>query len=514
MRLRKEWVLLVLLATGVQAAEAPRADAPKAAETEQRTPADVPAPAPSAPAAADSSDEAAAVAGEGQEQLPLDDLRIFVEVFERIRASYVEPVDDRTLFENAIRGMLSSLDPHSAYLDEKDFADLQNATTGEFDGIGIDVGMEDGVIKVVTPIDDTPAAKAGVKAGDYIIKIDGKSVQGMSLTDAIALMRGKPGSKLTLTILRKGEEPRDVVIERARIEISSVKSRLLEPGILDVRISQFQTHTGRDLRREIDKYTGDAKSPIKGVVLDLRNNPGGVLEGAIAVSDALLDGGRIVSTKGRAPDSNQEFNASPGDMLPGVPVAVLVNGGTASASEIVAGALQDNHRAFIVGTTTFGKGSVQTVLPLTAGKGIKLTTARYYTPSGRSIQAEGITPDIQVQPARVDVLGSGDIFHEADLQGHLENKNAASDNADQAQEPASSGDSKEKPLLERDYQMAEAVNLLKAAAWQNVKAAPAATTAPQPAAEKAEPAAGKPTPAKPAPAKKAPAAPVKKKKHS
>lgn len=422
---------------------------------------------PVVPAAAAKEEVAPSLAtqalSKGSAQLPLDDLRTFVEVFERIRASYVEPVDDRILFENAIRGMLTSLDPHSAYLDKKDFEDLQASTTGEFDGIGLDVGLEDGVVRVVSPIDDTPAAKAGIKAGDYIIKIDGKSVQGMSLTDAIAMMRGKAGTKLKLTVVTKGDDPRELDVVRARIEVSSVKSRVLEGGIVAMRISQFQTHTGRDLRREIEKLKADEKNPVTGLVLDLRNNPGGVLDGAIAVSDLFLESGVIVSTRGRDAGNEQKFTATPGDLLPGVPVVVLVNGGTASASEIVAGALQDNRRALVLGTTTFGKGSVQTVLPLTASKGIKLTTARYYTPSGRSIQAEGIKPDIEARPAKVSVQDAGDIFHEADLQGRLDNDGPA------AKEAVASKKADAKPLIEVDFQMAEAVNLLKAAAVFSAK---------------------------------------------
>ncbi|MDF3031954.1 MAG: peptidase [Moraxellaceae bacterium] len=481
MRVRKEWWLLMMLAAGVQAAEVPAVPEPAApaADAPATKPAPAPAPSPAAPAQKPAAPPAPAAPttpaaktapvtkppASSNERLPLDDLRIFVEVFERIRASYVDPVEDRKLFENAIRGMLSSLDPHSAYLDPKDYEELQNATSGEFEGIGLDVTMEEGVVKVVTPIDDTPAAKAGILAGDYIIKIDGKAVQGMSLADAITLMRGKPGTKLRLTILRKGEEPRDIEVMRARIEVSSVKSRMLEPGMLAVRISQFQTHTGRDLRRELEKAKADTKQPVRGLVLDLRNNPGGVLEGAIAVSDIFLDGGRIVSTRGRALEGEQQFNASPGELLPGLPVVVLVNGGSASASEIVAGALQDNQRALIVGTTTFGKGSVQTVLPLTAGKGIKLTTARYYTPSGRSIQAAGIKPDIVVPLAKVELLDGGDIFHEADLQGHLSSEAVA------AEQAAAGKKGDEKALIERDYQMAEAINLLKAAALLKQKPA-------------------------------------------
>ena len=455
MQLRKSWgVLLAVLAAQVWAADA------------------VPEKKPAASGVAEQPAQAAAAAvpaAAPAERLPLDDLRIFVEVFERIRASYVEPVDDRTLFENAIRGMLSSLDPHSAYLDKKDYADLQSATTGEFDGIGIDFTLEEGVIRIVSPIDDTPAARAGIRAGDYIIKVNGKSVQGMTLQEASALMNGKAGTKLQLTVLRKGEQPRDIEIVRARIEVSSVKSRMLDGGIAALRISQFQTHTGRDLKREIDKLKAAPKNnEIKGLVLDLRNNPGGVLDGAIAVSDSFLDAGVIVSTRGRSAGDVQQYTASPGELLPGVPVVVLVNGGTASASEIVAGALQDNHRALVVGTTTFGKGSVQTVLPLTAGRGIKLTTARYYTPSGRSIQAEGIKPDIEVQPARVTLVAGGDLFHEADLPGRLDNDNGDQDQGDAAPAPDQSAKTakkgEEKSLVERDYQMAEAVNILKAAA--------------------------------------------------
>ncbi len=454
MRLNQWMVVLGLVASPVWAAETGAPAVPVA-----------PSPVP-APAASPASDgllvsPATQALSRGNAQLPLDDLRIFVEVFERIRASYVEPVDDRTLFENAIRGMLTSLDPHSAYLDKKDYEELQTSTTGEFDGIGLDVGLEDGVLRVVSPIDDTPAAKAGIKTGDYIIKIDGKSVQGVSLADAIAMMRGKAGTKLKLTVFTKGEEPRDLEVVRARIEISSVKSRVLDGGIVALRISQFQTHTGRDLKREIEKLKADDKQPVTGLVLDLRNNPGGVLDGAIAVSDLFLESGVIVSTRGRDAGTEQKFMATPGDLLPGVPVVVLVNGGTASASEIVAGALQDNHRALVLGTTTFGKGSVQTVLPLTAGKGIKLTTARYYTPSGRSIQAEGIKPDIEARPAKVSLQEAGDIFHEADLQGRLDNDNPADGNASSGKDTRKP---EEKPLIERDFQMAEAVNLLKAAA--------------------------------------------------
>lgn len=483
MRLRKEWLLLVLMAAvGAHAADPSGVAAPKPAEPVKEAPGVV-APRLDVPVAAAAGAATAA-------PLPLDDLRTFVEVFERIRASYVDPVDDRTLFENAIRGMLSSLDPHSAYLDKKDYEELQSATTGEFDGIGLDVVLEEGVVRVVSPIDDMPAAKAGIRAGDYVIKIDGKSVQGMSLADAVNLMRGKAGAPLKMTVLRKGEEPRDIEMVRVHIEVSSVKTRVLESGIVVARISQFQMHTGRDLKREIEKLKADTSHPVQGLILDLRNNPGGVLDGAIAVSDIFLESGVIVSTRGRTADSAQIFSATPGELLPGVPVVVLVSGGTASASEIVAGALQDNHRALIVGTTTFGKGSVQTVLPLTAGKGIKLTTARYYTPSGRSIQAEGIKPDIVVRPAQVTQQAGGDIFHEVDLQGHLDKGAAAPGGAVVDKSDKTAKVTEEKPLIERDFQMAEAVNILKATAWLSPKTVTAPTTPAMPVPEKKEKAPG------------------------
>lgn len=404
--------------------------------------------------------------------LPLDDLRTFVDVFERIRASYVDPVDDKTLFENAIRGMLTSLDPHSAYLDKKDFEDMQSMTSGEFEGVGLDIGMDDGVIRVISPVDDSPAAKAGIRTGDLIIKIDGKAVQGISLSDAVNLMRGKSGTKLLLTVMRKGEDARDIELIRARVEVSSVRSRELAPGIFAVRISQFQIHTGRDLRRELDKIkTG--KTPVQGIILDLRNNPGGVVDGAIATCDLFLDDGIIVSTRGREERPEQVSRASAGEVFPNTPMVVLVNGGSASASEIVAGALQDNHRALIMGTTTFGKGSVQTILPISNDRGIKLTTSRYYTPSGRSIQAEGIKPDIEVLPAKVSLLDGGDLFHEADLQGHLANPNASSKPADSTSDKKSAAKEEKKEKLEtvaeKDYQMSEAITVLKAAALMAAK---------------------------------------------
>jgi carboxyl-terminal processing protease len=474
-RLRVLSVSLALLSLPALAADPPAAK--PAASPAAAAPAPVVAPVATpvvAPAAAAKSAEAAKPADDAR--LPLNDLRTFVDVFERIRNSYVEPVDDKTLFENAIRGMLSSLDPHSAYLDTKDFADLQNATTGEFGGVGLEVGLEDGALKVISPIDDTPAAKAGLQSGDYIIKIDGQAVKGLGLNDAIGLMRGKPGSKIKLTVVRPGQDPKDVTLVRAKIETSSVRSRTLEDGYVMVRISQFQNHTGRDLNRELDKLKAANKTGIRGLVLDLRNNPGGVLNGAVEVADTFLDDGLVVYTLGRVSDSNQKYYASPGQALPGVPVVVLVNGGTASASEIVSGALQDHKRAVIVGTLTFGKGSVQSVLPLSADKGIKLTTARYYTPSGRSIQAEGIKPDIVVEPAKLTKLGADELFHEADLSGHLANPQDKSSGTDDSGDKPK--DDKPEKLEQLDYQLYAALNILKGMSYMTLaNAAPTATAA-------------------------------------
>ena len=337
--------------------------------------------------------------------LPLTDLRTFVDVFERIRNSYVDPVEDKTLFENAIKGMLSALDPHSAYLDKNDYLDLKAQTTGEFGGIGVEIGMDEGYLRVISPIDDTPASKAGILAGE-----------------AVDIMRGSIGSPLKLTIQRKGEEAKDLTLIRSKIEVSSVKSRQLSPEYTVIRISQFQTHTSRDLTTALNKLK-ETQPTLKGIILDLRNNPGGVLGGAIGVVDAFIDKGLVVYTKARTDESIEKFEATEGQVLPNIALLVLVNGGSASASEIVAGALQDHHRAIIAGTTTFGKGSVQTVLPISEDKGIKLTTARYYTPNGRSIQAEGIKPDVLIEPAKLEIAKASDGFKEADLKGHLINPN-------------------------------------------------------------------------------------------
>lgn len=392
-------------------------------------------------------------------QLPLEELRTFADVFDRIKQAYVEPVDDRVLLENAIRGMLAELDPHSAYLEPEAFEDLQVNTSGEFGGLGIEVGMEDGVVKVITPIDDTPAQQAGVRAGDLIIKLDDKPVKGMSLSDAVKMMRGKPGSSVLLTILREGaSKPLEIQVKRAVIQVQSVKSKMLEDGYGYLRITQFQVHSGEDVRKSIQKLKQD-KSGLRGLVLDLRNNPGGVLQAAVDVADAFLEKGLIVYTKGRVANSEMRFTATPGDDLAGLPVIVLINGGSASASEIVAGALQDQKRAVLMGTTSFGKGSVQTVLPLNNSRALKLTTARYYTPNGRSIQAQGIVPDIKVEMATITrVAGNDGEFKEADLRGHLENQVKAKE--------AQSEGGKEggKTLAEQDYQLYEALNMLKAMA--------------------------------------------------
>jgi len=367
--------------------------------------------------------------------LPLDELRQFTDVFGAIKANYVEPVEDKRLITEAISGMLSGLDPHSAYLDADAFKELQVGTQGEFGGLGIEVGTEDGFVKVISPIEDTPAARAGVKAGDLIIKIDEKPTKGMSLSDAVKLMRGKPKTEIVLTLLRKGEaRPIVVTIMRDVIRVQSVKSKMIEPGIAYVRITQFQEHTVENLVRHVEKLAKEG--PMKGFVLDLRNDPGGLLHGAVGVSAAFLAPKTlVVSTDGRTSDAQRKYIASPEDYLRGtredvlrrlpdairtVPMVVLVNGGSASASEIVAGALQDHKRAVVIGTQTFGKGSVQSILPLSNTTAIKLTTARYYTPSGRSIQAKGITPDYLVEETPEGDLNAFRV-READLTRHLSN---------------------------------------------------------------------------------------------
>jgi carboxyl-terminal processing protease len=394
--------------------------------------------------------------------IPLEDLRAFSEIFGRIKNNYVEPVDDKELLQNAIRGMLSGLDPHSTYLDLEDFKQLREGTSGEFGGLGIEVTMEDGFVRVVSPIDDTPAAKAGLQAGDLIIRLGETPVKGMVLRDAVDIMRGKPGTDLELTIIREGaDKPLKVSLTRAVIKVRSVRSRTLEPGYGYVRISTFQQRTGESLNEAIETLKKDNDGTLNGLVLDLRNNPGGLLNAAVEVSDSFITKGMIVYTDGRIPDSKQEFSAKPRDILKGAPLVVLVNGGSASASEIVAGALQDHHRAVILGTKTFGKGSVQTVMPLTDSTAVKMTTARYFTPSGRSIQAEGIVPDITIDRVKVTASENADFepLREQDLSKHISNGNGKTD--EEIAKEAAKEKADDAPLAVTDYTLSEALNLLK-----------------------------------------------------
>jgi len=412
--------------------------------------------------------------------LPVDELRAFTEVFGAIKQNYVEPVEDKKLITGAINGMLSDLDPHSAYLDADAFKELQVGTQGQFGGLGIEVGMEDGFVKVVSPIEDTPAFRAGIKPGDLIIRLDDTPVKGMTLADAVKRMRGKPNTKITLTISRKGEpRPLVVTLTRAVIHVQSVKSKLIEPGYGWVRVSQFQEATPENLVHHIEKLY--KAGPLKGLVLDLRNDPGGLLYGAVAVSAAFLpDKLLVVSTDGRTEDAKKKFFATPDDYMRGmrddvlkrlppavktVPMVVLVNGGSASASEIVAGALQDHKRATLIGTQTFGKGSVQTIMPLNNATAIKLTTARYYTPSGRSIQAKGVTPDLIVEEPGASPLSR---LREADLERHLENdRDAAAEKKGPPRAravPEVPASELPKPLemgSKDDFQLVQALNFLQ-----------------------------------------------------
>ena len=398
------------------------------------------------------------------ETLPLEDLRTFTEIFAKIKNDYVEPIEDKDLLENAIRGMLAGLDPHSAYLVPDDYKELQAGTSGEFGGLGIEVGMEDGFVKVISPIDDTPADRAGVQAGDLVIRLDDTPVKGMALSDAVKIMRGKPGTDIVLTIVREGEDaPLKIKITRDVIRVTSVKSDLLDPGYGYVRISQFQSRTGDNLQEALSKLEQEAGGPLKGLVLDLRNNPGGVLSAAVSVSDAFLQEGIIVYTEGRLEDAKLKFNAKPTDLLNGAPIVVLVNGGSASASEIVAGALQDHQRAIIMGQKTFGKGSVQTILPMDNGSALKLTTAKYYTPSGVSIQATGISPDIELENLTLADAESPVTtrIKEADLARHLEGEGERDGNDNEKSADKSKGGNAKTPLARRDYAIYEALNLLK-----------------------------------------------------
>ena len=392
--------------------------------------------------------------------LPLNEIRIFTEIFSKIKSDYVENIEDSTLLKNAIRGMLQGLDPHSAYLDKDSYKELQEGTSGEFGGLGIEVGYEDGFVKVISPIDDTPAKRAGIKAGDLIIRLDGKSVKGISLMEAVKMMRGKPGSEIELTILRGGEEkPFNVTIVRDIITVKNIKAETIESAFGYIRISNFQIHTVDDLSKALTKLESENNNMLKGLVLDQRNNPGGLLNAAVGVSDLFLDEGLIVYTEGRVKGSKLKFNAKPSEMFKDIPIIVLVNGGSASASEIVAGALQDHRRAIIMGERTFGKGSVQTILPMNDETALKLTTARYYTPSGRSIQASGIEPDMIVKNIKFDVkqnnnMGNG-LIKESDLTGHLDSEVTKNDSNQKKDNVDNSS------LAETDYQLYEALNVLK-----------------------------------------------------
>ena len=424
--------------------------------------------------------------------LPIEELRSFAEVFGRIKSDYVEPVSDKKLITEAITGMLSGLDPHSAYLDAESFKELQVGTQGEFGGLGIEVSMEDGLVKVISPIEDTPAFLAGIKSGDLILKLDDTLVKGLTLNDAVKRMRGKPGSKIVLTVLRKSEpRPLLITITRAVIKVQSVKSKLVDPGYAYVRVTQFQEHTGENLATALENLLKQSNGELKGLVLDLRNDPGGLLTGSVGVSAAFLPkDALVVYTEGRTEDAKMRLNANPKDYLRGtgqadylknlpaafktVPMVVLINGGSASASEIVAGALQDHKRAVVMGTQSFGKGSVQTILPLGNNTAIKLTTARYFTPNGRSIQATGIVPDIIVEDPATAAQDSTFRLREADLGRHLSNGNKkeevistpAKPVAAPKAAPKTKDDETAKPEItefgaKNDYQLNQALNLLK-----------------------------------------------------
>ncbi len=420
-------------------------------------------------------------------QLPLDELRTFAEVYGKIKSDYVETVPDKKLINEAINGMLTGLDPHSSFLDVDGFKDLQAGTQGEFGGLGIEVGMEDGLVKVVSPIEDSPAFKAGVKSGDLIMQLDEKLVKGMSLNDAVKIMRGKPNTSIKLTILRKGEvKPLYITLVRAIIKTQSVKYKLPEPGYAYLRVTQFQEHSAEDLAKAIKALREQNKGPLKGLVLDLRNNPGGLITAAVGITAAFVPkDALVVYTEGRTEDAKMRLTANAanysrggeaGDFLKDlpediktVPMVVLINGGSASASEIVSGALQDHKRAVIMGTQSFGKGSVQTILPMNNGTAIKLTTARYFTPKGRSIQAKGIVPDIVVEDATVNTAEQGMNLREADLSNHLSNPKEAEAPAKEAPKPPTvkkdDKQSTDKTPMEAgtktDYQFMQAVNLLK-----------------------------------------------------
>ena len=395
-------------------------------------------------------------------------LNLFGDVFERVRADYVEEPTDEKLIEAAINGMLTALDPHSSFMNAKSFRDMQVNTRGKFGGLGIQVTMEVGFVKVISPIDDTPAHRAGVQAGDFITHLDGKPVQGLTLSQAVERMRGKIGTDIKLTIRRKSvAKPFDIKITRAVIKLDSVSSRI-EGKVGYVRIKSFNEQTGKGLEKAMAKFQGELGKTLVGVVLDLRNNPGGLLDQAISVSDAFLERGEIVSTRSREPEDTKRYNAKPGDLALGLPVVVLINGGSASASEIVAGALQDHHRAIVLGTRSFGKGSVQTIMPLSGHGAMRLTTALYFTPSGRSIQAKGINPDILVEPSKIEKITTAKNTREADLYGALKNtgaNDASISSEEKNTDPLGSNKPNnkvnKKTIPSQDYQLTRALDLLR-----------------------------------------------------
>ncbi|HEX5305792.1 MAG TPA: S41 family peptidase [Dyella sp.] len=414
------------------------------------------------------SSTAAPAAASASDPVDLEDIRNFSRVYEVVRQAYVEKVDNKTLMKAAITGMLAGLDPHSEYLDKEGLAELTEDTTGAYSGLGIEVIEQDGQLRIVSPIDDTPAARAGIKPGDTIVKIDGKPVTEENIDAMFKDLRGEPGSKITLTIVHdKSDQLIDLPLVREKISVTSVRTRELEPGYAYIRISQFQEDTASDLEKKLAELIATHGQP-KGAILDLRSNPGGLLTAAVAVSDDLLDAGTIVTTRGRLADANMNFSAHPGDLLDGAPLVVVVDNGTASAAEIVSGALKDNHRALIIGKRTFGKGVVQTVLPLDAEHAVKITTARYYTPSGNSIQAEGIKPDIALADLTVNKADSGPqlIISEADLSHHLANEDGSS-----PKDTSNDGIAENARLATRDYTLAQALNVLKGLALNRAPAA-------------------------------------------
>ena len=395
----------------------------------------------------------------GNLDIPFESLQAFTDVFSRVKSDYVEGVDDKKLIEDAIRGMLSGLDPHSSFMNTAEFNELKVGTTGQFGGLGIEVSMENGFVKVISPIDDTPASRAGLKSSDLIIQLDETSVKGMTLNDAVKIMRGEPNTDILLTIAREGESaPLEFTITREIIRVKSVRSKILEEGYGYVRIASFQSRTTTDLLKTITDLQKEA--PLKGLVLDLRNNPGGVLSGAVGVSNAFINDGLVVYTEGRIDDSSHRYTATPGDSLNGAPLIILINGGSASASEIVAGAMQDHKRAIIMGTKSFGKGSVQTIQELQNGSAVKITTARYFTPNGRSIQAKGIVPDIELKTLRLPASDKKErkSFSENDLSGHLSNPEDEKKTDDMKTTPTNDTVVN---LAETDFQLYEALNLLK-----------------------------------------------------